>query len=118
MQLPGASAIVTGAGRGIGRAVALVLGRQGAAVALVARPAAEIETAAGEIRAAGGRALALAADLRDADTATRVVRAAAEAHGRLQILVNNAGVGLRAPLAETTDEDWSRIFDTNLASVF
>jgi len=118
MPLTGASALVTGAGRGIGRSVAIALGRQGAAVTLVARTRAELESAAEDVRRAGGRALAFAADLRDPETPPRAVEAAVAAHGRLQILVNNAGVGSHAPLAETSDEEWHRILDTNLTSVF
>ena len=118
MELRGASALVTGAGRGIGRAVAIALGRQGAAVTLVARTARELESAAEEVRAAGGRAHAHAGDLREAETSRAAVDAAVRAHGRLQILVNNAGVGIHAPLVETTDEDWDRIFGTNLTAVF
>ena len=118
MDLAHASALVTGAGRGIGRAIALALGRQGARVTAVARTASELDTLAREIEAAGGRAVTLAADLRDPQTPQRAVARAVEAHGGLQILVNNAGVGLRAPVAETSDEDWDGILGTNLTAVF
>lgn len=118
MQIRGASALVTGAGRGIGRAIALALGREGAHVTLVARTRSEIESAAAEIVAAGGRAHAFAADLTAPSAGQAAVDAAVEAHGRLQILVNNAGVGGYAPLAETTDDDWERILGTNLSAVF
>jgi NAD(P)-dependent dehydrogenase (short-subunit alcohol dehydrogenase family) len=118
MQLQGASALVTGAGRGIGRAVAVALGRQRAAVTLVARTRSELEEAAREVEAAGGRALVHAADLCRPETPREAVEAAIQAHGRLQILVNNAGVGIHAPLVETSDADWDRILDTNLTAVF
>jgi NAD(P)-dependent dehydrogenase (short-subunit alcohol dehydrogenase family) len=118
MELRGASALVTGAGRGIGRATALALGRAGASVTAVARTASDLESLVGEIQRAGGRALAHAGDIRDASVCTAAVARAREAHGRLQILVNNAGVGSHAPVAETTDEAWQRIFDTNLTAVF
>jgi NAD(P)-dependent dehydrogenase (short-subunit alcohol dehydrogenase family) len=118
METRGASALVTGAGRGIGRAIALALGREGAAVTLVARTAAEIEAVAQEIRRGGGRAIAHAGDLRDPALPASAVRRAQQEHGRLQILVNNAGVGGHAPVAETTDEDWARILDTNLGAAF
>jgi NAD(P)-dependent dehydrogenase (short-subunit alcohol dehydrogenase family) len=118
MEMRGASALVTGAGRGIGRSIALALGRQGAAVTLVARTASEIEAVAQEVRKAGGRAAAHAGDLRDPALAASAVRRAQAEHGRLQILVNNAGVGGHAPVAETTDEEWARILDTNLGAVF
>jgi 3-oxoacyl-[acyl-carrier protein] reductase len=118
MQIRGASALVTGAGRGIGRAIALALGREGAAVTLVARTSAQIESAAAEIVAGGGRAHAFAADLTQPIAGSAAVEAAVAAHGRLQILVNNAGVGGYSPLAETSDADWDRIFGTNLTAVF
>ena len=118
MELRGASALVTGAGRGIGRAIALALGRAGAPVTAVARTASDLESLVAEIQRAGGRAVAHAGDIRDASVCTAAVARAREAHGRLQILVNNAGVGSHASVAETTDEAWQRIFDTNLTAVF
>ena len=118
MELRGASALVTGAGRGIGRAIALALGRAGVGVTGVARTASDLESLVVEIQRAGGRAVAHAGDIRDPAVATAAVGRAREAHGRLQILVNNAGVGSHAPVAETTDEAWHRILDTNLTAVF
>ena len=118
MDVRGASALVTGAGRGIGRSVAIALGRAGAAVTLVSRTRSELEAVAEEVRTAGGRAHVHAGDVREAETCRAAVDAAVRAHGRLQILVNNAGVGVHAPLAETSDEDWDRIFGTNLTAVF
>src|SRR6266571_5181798 len=98
MELRGASALVTGAGRGIGRAIARRLAQAGAGVTVVARTASELDSLVREIAAAGARAV--------------------EAHGRLQILVNNAGIGQQAPVADTSDEDWERVLDTNLTAVF
>src|SRR6185503_18383428 len=118
MELRGASALVTGAGRGIGRAVALALGRAGASVTGVARTASDLESLVAEIQKAGGRAVAHPGDIRDASVCTAAVARAREAHGRLQILVNNAGVGSHTPVAETTDEAWQKILDTNLTAVF
>jgi 3-oxoacyl-[acyl-carrier protein] reductase len=118
MDPRGASALVTGAGRGIGRAIALALGRQGAAVTLVSRTRSELESAADEIRAAGGRAEIHAGDLLGAETCRAAVDRAVSAHGRLQILVNNAGIGVHVPLAETSDADWERTIGTNLTAVF
>jgi NAD(P)-dependent dehydrogenase (short-subunit alcohol dehydrogenase family) len=117
MQIRGASALVTGAGRGIGRAVALALAREGSKVTLVSRTRSELEAVAAEIKAGGGEALAFPGDLREAPVAAEAVAAAA-AHGGLQILVNNAGVGGFANLAETTDRAWDDILATNLTSVF
>ncbi len=118
MQVRGSSALVTGAGRGIGRAVALALGRAGASVTLVARTASEIESVARDVRAGGAPAVAFAGDLTEGGICTRAVEAAVAAHGGLQMLVNNAGVGGFANLAETTDEAWDRILGTNLTAVF
>jgi 3-oxoacyl-[acyl-carrier protein] reductase len=115
MELRGASALVTGAGRGIGRAITLTLARAGLRVAAVARSADELRSVAEE---AGQGVTALPADLLVASDCRRVVEAAAEAHGGLQVLVNNAGIGLHAPLAETTDEQWDRLMGTNLSAVF
>jgi NAD(P)-dependent dehydrogenase (short-subunit alcohol dehydrogenase family) len=118
MELRGASALVTGAGRGIGRAVALALGREGVGVTAVARTASDLQSLVTEIQRVGGRAVAHPGDIRDAAVCTAAVARAREAHGRLQILVNNAGVGGHAPVAETTDEAWQTILDTNLTAVF
>src|SRR6266568_3496072 len=90
MQVRGSSALVTGAGRGIGRAVALALGRAGASVTLVARSASEIESVAREVRAAGAPAVAFAGDLTEGGICTRAVEAAVAAHGGLQVLVHLA----------------------------
>ncbi|MBI3932133.1 MAG: SDR family NAD(P)-dependent oxidoreductase [Acidobacteria bacterium] len=118
MELAGASALVTGAGRGIGRAIALSLARAGARVTAVSRTEADLRSLVEAIRGAGGQALAHPGDLRDGATCDAAVRAAVAAHGRLQVLVHNAGVGGHASVAETTDEDWARILDTNLTAVF
>jgi 3-oxoacyl-[acyl-carrier protein] reductase len=118
MEVRGASALVTGAGRGIGRSIALALGREGAAVTLVARTRAELDAVAAEVVAAGGKAHGFAGDLRDRATCDAAVSEALRVHGGLAILVNNAGVGGHAPLAETSDEDWERIIGLNLTAVF
>jgi len=118
MQIRGASALVTGAGRGIGRAIALALAREGASVTIVSRTAAELEALAAEIAQAGGRAHAFPADLQDKRACQAAVEAAVQAGGGLQILVNNAGVGAHATVESTSDELWDRILATNLSSVF
>jgi 3-oxoacyl-[acyl-carrier protein] reductase len=118
MDTKGTSVLVTGAGRGIGRAVALALGRAGAHVTAVARTASEIAAVVSEIQAAGGKAKAFAGDLMSPGVADRAVAAAVAAHGGLQVLVNNAGVGAFGNLAETTDETWDRVIGTNLGAVF
>ena len=118
MEIRGAAALVTGAGRGIGRAIALQIARAGARVTAVSRTSSEIDSLAAEIRSAGGEAQAFPADLRAPAAAAAAVAAAVAAHGRLQILVNNAGVGGVSNLADTTDLDWDEILSTNLTAVF
>ncbi|MDX6514232.1 MAG: 3-oxoacyl-[acyl-carrier protein] reductase, partial [Gaiellaceae bacterium] len=109
-SLAGKTALVTGGSRGIGRAIALELGRAGAAVVVGYRSGAEeAETVAKEI---GGRAVQ--ADVSDPVDAARLVEEA----GDLDILVNNAGVTRDGVLARMTDDDWRTVIDTNLASVF
>jgi NAD(P)-dependent dehydrogenase (short-subunit alcohol dehydrogenase family) len=118
VEIRGASALVTGAGRGIGRALSLALGAAGARVTAVARTAGELDALVREIEKGGGRAVAHAADLTRPGACERAVERAVQAHGGLQVLVNNAGVGDFAPVAETTDEAWDRVFATNLTAPF
>jgi NAD(P)-dependent dehydrogenase (short-subunit alcohol dehydrogenase family) len=118
MELKDTSAIVTGAGRGIGRAVALALAREGVAVTGVARTAAELDSLVDEIEAHGGRGLAFAGDVRNSSVSEGAVAAAVDRFGGLRILVNNAGVGSFANVADTSDEDWDRVIGTNLTAVF
>jgi NAD(P)-dependent dehydrogenase (short-subunit alcohol dehydrogenase family) len=118
MQISGASALVTGAGRGIGRSVAIALGRAGAAVTLLARTRSELDAVADEVQQAGGRARVYAGDIGDPDVCRGAVDAAVQVHGRLQILVNNAGIGIHGPLADMSDADWDRTLATNLSAVF
>jgi NAD(P)-dependent dehydrogenase (short-subunit alcohol dehydrogenase family) len=118
MDIKGSAALVTGAGRGIGRAIALALAREGASVTVVSRTAAELDRVVGEIEAHGGRGLAFAGDLRDASVCAAAVNACVERFGGLQVLVNNAGVGVFTSVAETTDDDWDAVVSTNLTAVF
>jgi NAD(P)-dependent dehydrogenase (short-subunit alcohol dehydrogenase family) len=118
MDLNEASALVTGAGRGIGRAIALALGRRGVAVTAVSRTAADLDSLVEEIEATGGRGLAFAGDVRSPSVAEAAVTAAVDRFDGLQILVNNAGVGAFAHVEDTSDEDWDRIIGTNLTAVF
>jgi NAD(P)-dependent dehydrogenase (short-subunit alcohol dehydrogenase family) len=118
MEVRGSSALVTGASRGIGRAIALALAREGARVTAVARTRSHLDALVEEIRRAGGAAVAHEADLREKGAGAAAVARAVEAHGGLQVLVNNAGVGRQAPVAETTDEAWDDVIGTNLTGVF
>jgi NAD(P)-dependent dehydrogenase (short-subunit alcohol dehydrogenase family) len=102
----GKTAIVTGASRGIGRAIAIRLGRDGANVVLAARDQKALDDAAGEIRGAGGKAAAIALDLRQPDNPAALAKFAVKGFGRLDIIVNNAGATKRGDFLELTDEDW------------
>lgn len=111
LQLGGRIALVTGASRGIGAAIALELARQGAKIALTARNAELLETVAGSIRQETGmRAEAFAADLAEAPAATGVVASATAAFGGLDILVNCGGFTRRGDFFDLTDEDWADSF--------
>jgi NAD(P)-dependent dehydrogenase (short-subunit alcohol dehydrogenase family) len=92
-QLHDRVALVTGAGRGIGRAVALALAAEGARVAVSARTTAELDEVVGLVEKRGGQALALSADLSDRTVPARIVAQVKQAWGPIEILVNNAGVG-------------------------
>ncbi|HSB68714.1 MAG TPA: glucose 1-dehydrogenase [Candidatus Methylomirabilis sp.] len=115
LRLTDKVAIVTGSSRGIGRAIAAGLGAEGCQVTLCARDPAVLEQTASELRAAGVRALAIAADLAQADAPARVVEDTIRAYGRIDILVNNVG-GARAagPFLETADPTWQTALDLNL----
>lgn len=111
-------AVVTGAGRGIGRAIVKAFAAAGADVACVSRSAANAAQAAEEVRSAGRRAWTIAADVADpASVAEAASRVLAEA-GRVDILVNNAGITRDGLIARMSDEDWDRVLDTNLRGAF
>jgi 3-hydroxybutyrate dehydrogenase len=118
MALSGRRALVTGGGRGIGRAIALGLARGGAAVVVAARTAGDIEAVADELRATGARATSLVADVADPEQCAAMVGRACEAHGGVEILINAAGVAPSAPLVKTTDEQWHAALETNLSGAF
>jgi len=120
LTLEGKAALITGAGRGIGRATALLFGRLGARVAVnYVRDAAAAEATASEIRAAGGDAAALQADVSDHDAAGRLVDAAVERFGGLDILVVNHGIWKRGgPVHEMTPEAWDETLRVNLRGAY
>ena len=111
-------AIVTGAGRGIGREIALGYAREGANLLLISRTASEIAAAAEEIHALGRWAVAVAADVRDVGEVQRAVDCALEAFGHVDVLVNAAGIPMVAPSTELPLKDWQRAIDTNLTGTF
>lgn len=114
MRLHGKVAVVTGSGRGIGRAAAEVFAAEGAAVVVNGRTAKEVEAAAAEIRGRGGRAAAVVADIGKPDAARKLVQAAVREFGGVDILVNNAAVWKPVDFAQDPFEDWMRVFEVNL----
>ena len=106
--------MVTGAGRGIGREIAMVAAGAGAAVVLVARTAEQIGEAAEEIERKGGRALPLPCDITDADAVKAAFAEAAEKFGRIDVIVNNAATNSIAGLIMAKEEEWHRVYDLNV----
>ena len=118
-RLGGRVALVTGGGRGIGRAIALALAREGAAVIVAGRTAAEIKTTSEAIEAAGGRALAVPADVADPSAVAHLVAEARTRFGELDILVNNAGIqGPIGPAHASPIEAWVQAIQVNLVGTF
>lgn len=116
--LAGQVALVTGASRGIGLAIARRLGKMGARLALCARGAERLHKSEIELRQAGCETLAVAADVTDAAAVDALVQEVIGKLGGIDILVNNAGVGVFAPLHELREDDWDRVMNTNLKGVF
>jgi NAD(P)-dependent dehydrogenase (short-subunit alcohol dehydrogenase family) len=114
LGLKGKVAIVTGGTQGIGRATALTLAREGAAVAIAARGQERLDRTAAEIRAAGGRVAAIKADVSQAADCERVVAETVKAFGRLDILINNAGTSATGEFAAASDAVWQADFDLKL----
>lgn len=114
--LIGKTAVVTGAGSGIGRSIALQLAQRGAAVHVADLNGPAAEAVSDEIRAAGGNATAHAVDVRDAPAVT-LLADAVFADGPVDLLFNNAGIGVAGAMLDTTLEDWRRLIDVNLMGV-
>jgi len=117
-SLEGKVAIVTGAGRGIGKAIALGLVDAGADVVVAARTASDIDATVGEIIAKGNKALAVPTDVRFSDPVTNLAEKTIAQFGRIDILVNNAGGTFAAPTMELSEGGWDAIVRENLKSVF
>jgi 3-oxoacyl-[acyl-carrier protein] reductase len=117
-QLTNQVAVVTGAGRGIGRGIAIKFAAEGADVACISRTAENAEKVAGEIRALGRRAWAYGIDVADSSAVTAASDSILEQAGRVDILVNNAGVTRDDLLMRMSEADWDTVLDTNLKGAF
>ncbi|HVW11752.1 MAG TPA: SDR family NAD(P)-dependent oxidoreductase [Bryobacteraceae bacterium] len=117
-NLSGKVALITGGSRGLGRAMALSLSAAGATIALAARDAEKLASVKAEIEAAGGKASAYVADVVSEESVASLQTAVSEELGAVQILINNAGVNIRKNVTEFTLEEWNKVLDTNLTSVF
>ena len=116
--LRGKTAVITGASKGLGRAMALALGGAGADLALVSRDAARLNETAGAAREHGVRAEVFQADVTDEEQVRRVESEVSTRFGRVQILINNAGINLRKAVTDFTLQEWRSVTDTNLTSAF
>ena len=116
--LTGKVAVVTGASRGLGRAMAVALAEAGADVAVAARARPELEETAHLVEACGARALALTTDVASYASVESLMAHTVSTLGRLDVVINNAGIARVAPLAEASLDDWRTIVDVNLSGVF
>jgi len=118
MVLEGKTAIITGAGRGIGQAIAETFAQQGCDVAAVARTQDQVEETADRVRERGRRALAVSCDVSNPDDVAACVDNVLTKFGQIDVLVNNAGVAIFKPFVETTLDDWRQTMEVNLTGVF
>lgn len=117
-SLEGKSALVTGGGKGIGRALALALAEAGADVAVASRTQSDLEKVAEEIRGKGGKGLAVTANTVDKQSVTDMVEKTVKEFGKIDILVNNAGNATTTPFLKITEEEWNSIINVNLKGYF
>ena len=117
MQLTDKVAIITGGGRGIGRAVAIAYAAEGASVVIAARSSAQLDKVATEIAAQDGKVLAVPTDLRIREEVEHLVQKTVEHFGRIDVLVNNAGINPRGLFLDSTDEEWEQGWQINVMGV-
>jgi NAD(P)-dependent dehydrogenase (short-subunit alcohol dehydrogenase family) len=116
--LAGRVALITGASRGLGKAMALALAAEGARIALVARDRGALQKTAEEVWQTGSGAQVFVADVTSEEQVARLEKEVTEAFGPAHILINNAGINIRKPLVEFTLDEWRRVVDTSLTSTF
>jgi NAD(P)-dependent dehydrogenase (short-subunit alcohol dehydrogenase family) len=117
-KLAGKTALITGASKGLGRAMALALAGAGARLALVSRNQEQLQSVAQEVRAAGAEAEIFPGDVTDEEQVKRVEREVIGRFGPVHILINNAGINIRKTMTEFTLDDWRAVLDTNLTGAF
>lgn len=117
-KLGGKVAVITGASRGLGKAMALALAGAGAKLALVSRDQELLKGTAAACQALGAEAEVFPADVTDEAQVVRLEKAVVSRFGKVHILINNAGINIRKPVTEFTLDEWHRVVDTNLTSVF
>ncbi|MDW8045209.1 MAG: glucose 1-dehydrogenase [Nitrososphaerota archaeon] len=118
MKLKDKVAIITGAGRGIGREIALLFAKEGANVVINAAHLESAQRVANEVSLIGSRALAIQGDVSVNSDVEKMVKLTLNEFGKIDILVNNAGINLLKPILDLTEEEWDRIIDVNLKGVF
>lgn len=117
-RVAGKVAMVTGAAKGIGRQIAITLAEQGASVACVDLDVSGAQVVADTIKANGGKAISVVGDVTKEESVLEAVASIVEAFGGLDVVVNNAGLGAPGTVEQTTDEEWSKIMDTNVKALY
>ena len=117
-DLTGKTALISGASKGLGKAMAIALSQAGASIALVSRDAGKLNSVRQEIESGGGTAATFVADVSDEDAVKRLQEETAGRFGNIQILINNAGINIRKNLIDFSLAEWRSVMDTNLTSVF
>jgi NAD(P)-dependent dehydrogenase (short-subunit alcohol dehydrogenase family) len=118
LRLDGKTALITGASKGLGKAMALALSEAGAAIALISRDEQKLSAVKSEIEQSGGKAAVFVADVRYEEQVQRLESEVSDQLGKVQILINNAGINLRKNLIDFTLDEWRSVMDSNLTSVF